>query len=155
MSDEIRLRVAESPVGGARIAFSHLAVVLGLVVAGLVLAMWLPVGDVVCGGEQEGAVCGLGWFYGGVLLGVGSGTALTGFAFRLGWEWWLAIMGILLAVPLASPGPGWVLATLCLLAPAAAGAATWSGPARPAWRPWAIGGVVAAVTAATLVAVLV
>ncbi len=153
MSDQISLRVRESPIGGSRLAFSYLAVVLGLVVAGLVAAVWTPFADSVCG-RGDDLSCGLGWIYAGVLLGVLAGTALTAFVFRLGWEWWLVLVALVLLLALASTAPTWLLAVFGILIPALAGAATWSGRDRPQWRPWAIAAAASVALAVLLVQVL-
>lgn len=136
---EIKIRVADAPVGGARIAWSYLATVVGLLVAGLLWTAWTPFGGAVCS-DAEDIVCLLGWNSAGALVGAVVGLSLGGFVFRLGWEWWAVLAGLVLGMPLwFDTVPEWASILVLILAPALAAAATWTGPRRPAWRPWAIG----------------
>lgn len=144
-----------SPSGAARIAFSYLATLLGLVVMGLVLAVWYPLTDTVCGVDSN-VVCGLGWMWGGAFLGITSGVAITARVFGMGWEWWLAVVAGVLALPAVTLLSGVVVGAVVVLWPGVAGALTWSGTAeRPRWRPWLIIGLAVALLGASLAAVLV
>lgn len=142
---EIRIRVADAPVGGARIAWSYLATVVGLMVGGIFWAIWSPLGGAVCA-DPDDLACNLGWQISGAVVGPVLGLALGAFLFRLGWEWWAVLAGLLLGMPLWFDAvPDAVRVLVLVLAPALAAAATWTGPRRPAWRPLVVGGVTAAV----------
>ncbi|HHU39870.1 MAG TPA: hypothetical protein GXZ45_11400 [Propionibacterium sp.] len=137
---EIRVRVAEAPVRGARVAWSYLATVVGALLGGLFWAVWAPFGPSVCG-DPDDVLCQLGWGTAGGILGAVLGLAVAAFVFRLGWEWWAVPAAVLLGAPLWFDAvPDAVRVLVVLLAPTLAAAATWTGPRRPAWRPWAIGG---------------
>ena len=71
------MRVAEAPVGGARIAWSYLATLVAVLVAGLFWAMWSPFGATVCG-DGEDVLCILGWGSAGAILGAVAGHAAAG-----------------------------------------------------------------------------
>lgn len=152
---EIRIRVAEAPVGGSRIAWSYLATVVGLLVGGIFWAMWSPLAQVVCA-DPEDLACNLGWGIFGAAIGPLLGLALGAYLFRLGWEWWAVLAAVLLGVPLwFDATPDALRPVIGLLAPALAAAATWTGPRRPRWRPWVIGGVAAAVVVLSALVILV
>lgn len=141
MSNRSRPQARPSPTGAARIAFSYLAVVLGLIIMGILLAIWSIPTDAICTDDSD-VLCGLSWLWLGALLGLVAGTGVTARVFRLGWEWWVAVVVGVLAVPAVSALPGPVLWLFVALWPAAAGALTWSGSqARPRWRPWLIVGL--------------
>ena len=75
------------------------------------------------------------------LMAARGDLAVAAFVFRLGWEWWAVPAAVLLGAPLWFDAvPDAVRVLVVLLAPTLAAAATWTGPRRPAWRPWAIGG---------------
>ncbi|MFV0452479.1 MAG: hypothetical protein ACK5LS_09615 [Propioniciclava sp.] len=155
MSGTTSETAGRGPIGAARIAFSHLAVLLGLVAAGIFLALWGLFTDTVCG-QASDVVCGLGWLWSGGLVGVLGGTAITAAVFKLGWEWWAGIAAVMLALPALSVLPDPVPIGVCVLAPATAGALTWSGTReRPRWRPWLMIGLIVLATAASAVSVLV
>ena len=143
------MRVAEAPVGGARIAWSYLATLVAVLVAGLFWAMWSPFGATVCG-DGEDVLCILGWGSAGAILGAVAGLGLAAFVFRLGWEWWAVMAAFIVSLPLWSTAlPLEMLWTPFLGAPLAAALTTLGGPRRPAWRPWVIGGLFAALVVAT------
>ena len=154
MGDQIRLRVAEAPVGGPRIAWSYLGVLLGLVAGGLFWAAWTPFAGTVCGGDVDSA-CRLGWVVSGGLVGVACGLVLPAIVLRLGWEWWCVLAALLLGSPLwADRVDGAVPVVVGVLAPALAAVATWGGPRRPRWRPWLVGGLALALVAGGVASVL-
>lgn len=135
----MRLRVRESPTGGSRIAFGYLGSLLGLVLVGLVLVTLSPLAPVVCG-DVDDIYCVVGWSTAAALIGLVLGAALVAWVLRLGWEWWAVVAAVVVLAPLVVDSvPSVVAAILGVLTPGLAGAATWSGPRRPAWRPWAIG----------------
>lgn len=151
---EIRLRVADAPVGGARIAWSYLATVVALAVGALFWTIWSPLGGAACA-DPDDLACNLGWQISGAIVGPVLGLVLGAFVFRLGWEWWAVLAGLLLGMPLWFDAvPDVVRILVLVLAPALAAAATWTGPRRPAWRPWVIGAVAAAAVLAGLLLVL-
>lgn len=137
MDDGLRLRLREPPVGGARVAFSYLATLCAAILTALVFAAWSPFGASVCAGSPDG-LCVLGWWMAGAIVGGLLGLGAAAWVFRLGWEWWAVAATLVLVVPTLTLGP-WA-AVGALLGPALAGLATWSGPERPSWRPWLIGG---------------
>lgn len=146
--NQIRIRVDEAPVGGARIAWSYLGTVIGLLVGGVFWSIWTPFSGAVCG-DGDDILCELGWGSAGIILGAALGLTVGAFVFRLGWEWWAVLAGLLFGSPFwfdAPPEP--VRFAVAILAPALAAVATWSGPRRPAWRPWVIG--IASATLVTL-----
>lgn len=148
------MRVAEAPVGGARIAWSYLATLVAVLVAGLFWAMWSPFGATVCG-DGEDVLCILGWGSAGAILGAVAGLGLAAFVFRLGWEWWAVLAALLLGSPLwFDTVPDWLRVVVAVLAPALAAAATWSGPRRPAWRPWVVAAPAVAVVVLGLLSIL-
>lgn len=121
---------------------------------GVVLALWSPLTDTVCGADSD-VVCGLGWLWSGALLGITAGLAVTARVFRLGWEWWVAGIAGVLALPAVTVLPGLVVGLVVPLWPALAGALTWSGQQeRPRWRPWVVIGLAVAMAGLSLVSVL-
>ncbi|MDN5571217.1 MAG: hypothetical protein L0G22_08195 [Propionibacteriaceae bacterium] len=154
MSETVALRVRESPIGGSRIAYSYLAVVLGLLVTGVVWTVWSLFTDRVCGPDSD-VSCALGWWWLGGYVGYAAGTALTAWVFRLGAEWWLAGFAALLALPAVTMLPPALVAAWCVLIPGIAGAVTWVGEDRPRWRPWLVAGLVALALAASAASILI
>lgn len=153
--NEIRVRLAEVPEGGARVAWSYLAAVLGAVLAGLFWVAWTPFSGLVCSGPDD-VLCVLGWEAAGGILGGVGGLAVAAFVLRLGWEWWLIGAAVLLGAPLwFDTVPVWARVVVLVLTPALAAVATWSGPRRPAWRPWAIGGLGVVLIALGVLSILV
>ncbi len=151
---EIKVRVTEEPVGGARIAWSYLATVVALLVGGLFWAIWSPLGGLACA-DPEDLACNLGWGFTGAIIGPTLGLALGAFVFRLGWEWWAILAGLLLGMPVwFDMVPDAVRIVVLVLGPALAAAATWTGPRRPAWRPWVIGGAAAALVVTGLLLIV-
>lgn len=154
MSAAVTPRLRESPTGGSRIAYSYLGVVLALVVAGVVSTIWGLFTDRVCGPDMDIA-CGLGWWWLGGLVGYALGTALTAWAFRLGWEWWVVVLAGILALPAVTALPSPAVLVWAVAIPALAGAATWSGDHRPRWRPLLTVGLLVLALAASAVSVFV
>ena len=84
-----------------------------------------------------------------------AGLGLAAFVFRLGWEWWAVLAALLLGSPLwFDTVPDWLRVVVTVLAPALAAAATWSGPRRPAWRPWVVAALAVAVVVLGLLSIL-
>lgn len=139
-------RIRESPSGGSRIAWSYLVVVASAAAAGLVVAAAVPVIQASCSAEL--VYCDIGWivvvFLVALLGGSGLGARLTG----LGWEWLVALGGLVLLVPLALNLGTPVGVVTVLLVPALAGLATPPPMAR--WGRTAL--VVGAVFAALVLA---
>ncbi|MFV0405509.1 MAG: hypothetical protein ACK5LN_01595 [Propioniciclava sp.] len=141
-------------MGGARIALSFLAVLLGLVLTAILMSVWSLFTDTVCGLDSD-VVCGLSWLWLGVVVGVLAGTALTGRLFKLGWEWWLLVVAGVLLFPALNVLPGVLMWGIMALWPALAGGLTWSGlGGRPRWRPWIVVAVALLASATTLVSLL-
>lgn len=152
---EIQVRVREAPRGGARVAWSYLGTVLGAVLGALLWAVWSQFDAAACG-DADDLQCRLGWVLIGLLVGLVAGWAPIAWVLRLGWEWWLVLATAALSVPLwVDLAPGWVPAVVAVLAPAVAALVTGLRDARPAWRPWVLGGVAVLVLAGTLLVVLV
>ena len=147
--------MADAPVGAARIAWSYLATVVGLAIGALFWTIWSPLGGAACP-DREDLACNLGWQISGAIVGPVLGLALGAFVFRLGWEWWAVLAGLLLGMPLWFDAvPDTVRILVLVLAPALAAAATWTGPRRPAWRIWGIGTIAAAVVLLSVASLLI
>lgn len=130
--------MSQPPVGAARIAFSYLGSLLAGLVAALLAVMVSPLAASACRTTDDVA-CLLGWSYGSAILAFAVALGGVAWVLRLGWEWWAVLGGLLLGAPWwadALPMPAGV--AVGLLGPALAGAATITGPQRPAWRPWAV-----------------
>lgn len=123
----------------ARIAFSYLGALAAAVTAGLLAVLASPLAAPICRSTED-ATCLLGWTFGSTIVAFALTLAGVAWILRLGWEWWAVVAGLLLGSPWwldAAPAPAaWVAP---LLAPALAGAATFTGAERPPWRPWVIG----------------
>ena len=153
MDEQIRFRVAEAPTGGGRVAWSYLGTLLAALVATLLWAAWSPFSGAACGPDNP--VCELGWnivgWLGAMVLALGLPAAVL----RLGWEWWAVLAALLLGSPLwFDTVPDWLRIVVTVLAPALAAAATWSGPRRPAWRPWVVAALAVAVVVLGLLSIL-
>ena len=137
--DEISFRIRESPVGGSRIAYSYLAGLVVLSVVGFAFVVLSSVLDPFAGtGDLDQRALGL--LIVGLICCAVLADALAARVFRLGWEWCSVLAAVHLTVPLWwSWLPIAVAWTPFLLAPLLAALATLSGPAKPPWRPWAIG----------------
>ncbi len=92
-------RIRESPSGGSRIAWSYLVVIACAAAAGLVVAAAEPLIQAGCSAEL--AYCDMGWiivvFLVAFMGGAGLGSRLAG----LGWEWLVALGGLVFLAPLA------------------------------------------------------
>lgn len=136
--------IRESPLGGSRIAWSYLLVLVGAIIGGVVVAASAPV--IASGCRADTAFCDVGWmlvaFAASFLAAVALGARLVGFS----WEWWVALAGLLVFSPVFSSGHLAFTWVVILVAPAAAAVVT--GPPTPRWRPLAI-----LVTSALLVVV--
>ncbi len=148
--DEIRFRIRESPTGGSRIAYSYLAGVMIVVIVGFAATILGPIfnpfGETGVDIDQRALAL--------LLVGLGASGLIADAAgaavFRLGWEWWAVMAAFIVSLPLWSTAlPLEMLWTPFLGAPLAAALATLGGPRRPAWRPWVIGGLFAALVVAT------
>ena len=137
MDEQIRIRVAEAPAGGARIAWSYLGTLLAALVATLIWAGWSPFGSMVCSSEDTS--CQLGWNIVGWVLGMVVALALPAYCLRLGFAWWGVGAIILLSTPLWADGAGTaVIVVVVLLAPLLAAGVTWRGERQPRWLTWAL-----------------
>ena len=153
MDEGIRLRVAEAPVRGARIAWSYLGSLIAALVATLFWSAWSPFGTLRC--DAQDSTCLLGWNITGWVLGMALALGLSAIVLRLGWEWWAAAAAVLFGAPLWADGAGTVaIGVVALLTPLLAAALTWRGPERPRWRPWALGLLLGLVLVGSTVAIL-
>jgi hypothetical protein len=138
-----------APVGGARVAWSYLAALLAAAVTALGFAIADSVQSTACADDDP--MCALGtYMVGGLVAGV-VGVAFVAWLFRLGWEWALVCVAVVVAMPtlLDLTGP---LAWLILAStPGAAALVTLSGPGRRPWRPIVVGVVGVVVIAASLI----
>jgi len=138
-----------APIGGARITWSYLAAMLAGVITALGLAIADSVQSTACADDDP--MCALGTYMIGGLLGGVVGVALVAWLFRLGWEWGLACIAVVVAMPtlLDLIGP---LAWLVLaLTPGAAALVTLSGCGRRRWRPVVVGVVSGVVIVVSLI----
>lgn len=142
-SQPVRLRLRTSPGGAVRIAWSYVAALAATAVAGLGLTLAGYAGDAACAADDVSCALALYLVFG--IVGGVLASALWGWLFRLGWEWWLLCSVALLALPAALDLMGSGAWVALALAPGAAALATWSGPGRAAWRPAVIAVVCAAI----------
>ena len=68
MDEGIRLRVADAPLGGARIAWSYLGSLIAALLATLFWSAWSPFGTLRC--DAQDTTCLLGWNITGWVLGM-------------------------------------------------------------------------------------
>lgn len=133
------MRPSEPPLGGARVAWSYLGVVIGLIIAAVASVALIPVGNATLCVEDAGDVCELGIVAAVSLLTPPLGFAVGAVWLRLGWEWFAILTALVLALPLWGEAVVVGAAATALLGPALAALATFTGARRSAWRPWAIG----------------
>ncbi len=153
MDEGIRLRVADAPLGGARIAWSYLGSLIAALLATLFWSAWSPFGTLRC--DAQDTTCLLGWNITGWVLGMALSLGLAAFVLRLGWEWWALAAAVLLGAPLWADGASSpVIGLVAALTPRLAAVLTWRGPPRPRWRPWLIGALLVVVVVGSVVAIL-
>lgn len=135
------------PRGVARLAWSVVGALIIALLAGLGFAIADSVQSSAC--ADGDATCALASFTLGGLLGALVGVPVAAGLLRLGWEWALPCAAVVCWMPALLDTGSWAWA-LPLLAPVAAGGATWTGADRPPWRPWVISLASAAATTAAI-----
>lgn len=138
-----------SPVGGARVTWSYLAALLAAVITALGFAIADSVQSTACADDDP--MCALGTYMVGGLVGGVVGVALVAWLFRLGWEWGLACVAVVVAMPTLLDLTGPLAWLILALAPGAAALVTLSGPGRRRWRPVVVGVVGGVVIATSLI----